>query len=123
VTSRILVVDDLDDTTETMCMLFEVQGHTCFRAANGQEALDIAAREAPHIVFMDLSMPIMDGLTAAGRMRQLPIEQPRLIALSSAANASAPAQARLAGFDSYIAKPVDTTLLFALIDELTPTGV
>ena len=82
--TRILVVDDLKDITETMGLLFETLGHETTVAADGQQAVDTAAAFEPEIVFMDLDMPVLNGYEAARAIRAAALaRQPFLVALTA----------------------------------------
>ena len=63
--TRILVVDDLKDTTETMGLLFETLGHETRVADDGRQAVAQTTAFEPEIIFMDLDMPVLNGYEAA----------------------------------------------------------
>ena len=69
----ILVADDNPAFREMLCKLFESEeGYDiCAEAANGQEAIKLALECHPHLIILDLSMPVMDGLTAARELKRL----------------------------------------------------
>lgn len=67
---KILVAEDFDDTRSMIKTLLEMKGHRVFEAVNGQEAVEIAAREHPDLILMDLNMPVMDGIAATRRLRE-----------------------------------------------------
>ena len=118
--TRILVVDDLKDITETMGLLFETLGHDTQVAADGREAVDTAAAFEPEIVFMDLDMPILNGYEAARAIRGAPLaQQPFLVALTASHGAAVEVATRACGFDFYLRKPADTNALLALVDDLS----
>jgi CheY-like chemotaxis protein len=118
--SRILVVDDLKDVTETMGLLFETLGHDTEVAANGQQAVETATSFEPGIIFMDLDMPVLNGYEAAREIRQAPLPtQPFLIALTSATGAATEVATRAVGFDFHLRKPADTNALLALVADLS----
>jgi CheY-like chemotaxis protein len=86
-------------------------GYGVGQAANGQEALDLLAREPFDVVFMDIQMPVMSGLEATRRIRASeagPVD-PRIpiVALTACAMASDREKFLAAGMDDYIAKPLD----------------
>ncbi|TCL01397.1 PAS/PAC sensor hybrid histidine kinase [Shimia isoporae] len=85
-------------------------------AVNGQEAVDAAIQSMPDIILMDMSMPIMDGLEATRRIRDLGGVQPVIIALTANAYASDKEACLQAGMDSFLSKPVRRG---QLIHELT----
>jgi CheY-like chemotaxis protein len=118
--SRILVVDDLGDITETMGLLFETLGHDTKVAADGQQAVDSTSAFEPEIVFMDLDMPVLNGYEAARAIRGAPLaRQPFLIALTASTGVAVEVATRACGFDFYLRKPADTNALLALVADLS----
>lgn len=93
-------------------------------AQNGQEAIDAIAREAPDFVLMDMSMPVMDGLSATRLVRaRAGGPQPRIVALTANAFASDKAACFEAGMDGFLAKPLRKSDLLTLLAELArPDG-
>jgi CheY-like chemotaxis protein len=69
---QILVADDEPDVRLSMKMLLELQGHHVDVACNGREAVELAVKTRPDVVLMDLSMPVMDGLTATEQLHEQP---------------------------------------------------
>ena len=67
----ILVVDDYTDTREMVQRFLEAKGYRAIAGTNGQEALEIAIRERPDLILMDLSMPVLDGFTATRLIREI----------------------------------------------------
>jgi two-component system response regulator DesR len=67
----ILVVDDSSKMRKLICGLFEAEGDydVCAEAANGEEAIDLALKHRPDLIILDLSMPVMDGMTAARELK------------------------------------------------------
>lgn len=114
---RILLAEDVEDTRYLMKLLLEMRGHFVLEARDGQQAVDCAMREHPDLILMDLSMPVMDGLTATRAIRQnadtasIPI-----VALSAhVGNDSAMHdEAMRSGCTRCCAKPID----FEAFDEL-----
>ena len=118
--TRILVVDDLKDITETMGLLFETLGHDTKVAADGRQALDEATAFEPEIVFMDLDMPVLNGYEAARAIRAAALaRQPFLVALTSSHGVAVEVATRAVGFDFYLRKPADTNALLALVADLS----
>ncbi len=111
---RILVVDDVP---HNRAMLVDGLGALDFlvaEAANGQEALEVAAQFQPDLIVMDLAMPLMDGFEATRRLRQLPAHAyVPIIATSASATAEAKSRSRAAGANAFIVKPV---LMSELLD-------
>jgi len=68
---RVMVVDDEKDFLYTMEYWLKSKGYQVVTAANGLEAIEVMKKEALDIIFLDLHMPVMDGLEALKNMRQL----------------------------------------------------
>ena len=62
--ARILVVDDDPVIRDLLADVLEAEGYDVFQAANGQVAVEIARRSRPHLILMDLMMPVLDGSSA-----------------------------------------------------------
>jgi PAS domain S-box-containing protein len=103
---RVLVVDDDHAVAEGFAMLLDSLGQQVVVAHDGTSALGVIAEFDPDLVFIDLSMPGMDGYETARRMRSLPgADGRRVIALSGYGLATVESRLREAGFDHYLAKP------------------
>jgi two-component system, cell cycle response regulator DivK len=120
-----LVVDDDLDTREMYGMYLTTRGFRVLMAANGMEAIEIAERELPAVIVMDLMMPHLNGweatrrLKGAGRTRRIPI-----IACTGGAIGSSAERALDAGCDGYLTKPCLPEHLLAEIRRvLRPSGV
>jgi len=104
----ILVADDNAVSRELIRELLEASGHLVLDAINGADALDLIRRRAPDLVFLDLQMPVQDGfdvireLRNDSRFQKLPV-----VAVTASAMIGDRERAIAAGFDSYIAKPID----------------
>ena len=113
----VMVVEDFDDTRQMMRRLLEMGGCRVVEAANGREAIEVAGRERPNLILMDLNMPVLDGFTAALRIRENEqLSEVPIVALTAYESAQSRAAARAVGCDEYIAKPVDFDQLMALIE-------
>jgi two-component system, cell cycle response regulator DivK len=69
--ATILVADDSADTRAVLSRTFSSYGYRVVEAGDGREAVEVALRECPDLIVMDLNMPVMDGLAATERIRQL----------------------------------------------------
>ena len=104
----ILVADDSPLSRELMRELLESLGHVVLEAVNGCDALDLIRGFVPELVFLDLQMPLQDGfgvireLRKDSRFQNLPV-----VAVTASAKIGDRERAIAAGFDSYIAKPID----------------
>lgn len=116
---RVLIVDDSIDSAESMAVLLDMEGYKVTCAHNGPAALEIAGRELPDVVLLDVGLPGIDGFEVARRMRSLAAGAAlRIIALSGYGRESDRAAALHAGMDDYLLKPVDPARIFATIESL-----
>lgn len=67
---KILIVEDEAPLRNAVTDILTFEGFTVFQAKNGQEGLDIALKEHPDLILLDLMMPVMDGLTMLEKLRQ-----------------------------------------------------
>lgn len=111
--SRVLVVDDYEDTRDLIRFLLEMYGYEVSEATNGIEALESVNRQVPDLILMDISMPRMDGLTAARKIRSQPRFAKLPIIAITAQSEGFRKPAMEAGCDALISKPID-------IDDLRP---
>lgn len=117
---NVLLVEDTEDNRFMMRRLLELSGYDVSEAINGVEAVRVAEHEVPQIILMDLSLPIVDGLAATRRIRELPqLKDVPIIAVSAHDTADFHADALAAGCDAYITKPIDYGELEELISRLT----
>jgi len=120
---RVLVVEDHPVNRFVLETWLNSMGHSCVTAENGQIALDLAAREAFHLVIMDVNMPVMDGLTATQELRARPgpNQQVPVAVLSASARPEDHALGYKAGADAYVDKPVDFAALTRVMS-MAPFG-
>lgn len=118
---KILVVEDNEDNREIFVFRLQQLDFEVLVASNGKEALEIASRSKPDLIFMDLRMPVMDGWEATRAIRQtewgrdLPV-----IAVTAHAMKEEREKALNAGCDEFILKPVtDYTIIQRTIQRLS----
>ena len=119
--TRILVVDDELDTLELECLVLESQGAEVLCADDAARALAELPNFRPDLIISDLAMPGMDGCAFIAAVRRQPIGDGRAIpalAVSAHASGGNRAQALAAGFDRFLAKPVDPDKLIATMRDL-----
>lgn len=117
----IMVVEDFEDNRFMMRRLLEMSGYHVLEAVNGQEAVEIARRERPSLILMDLSLPLLDGLAATRRIRQeASLRDVPIVAVSAHDTADFHADALAAGCNDYVTKPIDFDQLEALLEKLLP---
>jgi PAS domain S-box-containing protein len=105
---RILVVDDNADAADTLAALLAVDGHDVRTASSGAAALALAPMFLPHVAFLDIGMPGMNGYELARRLRADPAAGGLLlVAVTGWGQAEDRRRAIEAGFDHHLTKPVD----------------
>ena len=110
---RLLVVEDNTVNQKVARLLLDRMAYKADFAGNGLEALAAVARQTYDVVFMDVQMPEMDGLTATRELCRLypPSERPRIVGMTANASEEDRKLCELAGMDDYVAKPVTPALL------------
>lgn len=115
----VLLVEDTEDNRFMMRRLLEMTGYRVIEAMNGEEAVKLAQAESPHLILMDLSLPVIDGLAATRLIRKLPaFELVPIIAVSAHDTSDFQLEAMEAGCNSYVTKPIDFNELEQLIAQL-----
>jgi len=109
---RMLIVDDNEDSARSLAMLQSRRNYETRTAFTGPTAVAAASEFAPEVVLLDIGLPGMDGFEVAGRLRAIPtLDGAFLVAMSGYGSDEDRAEARDAGFDEYLVKPVDLGLL------------
>jgi CheY-like chemotaxis protein len=115
----ILIVEDSDDARYFMRLALEQRGYLITEAENGAKAVELAQRERPDIILMDLSLPILDGIAATEKIRATDgLGGVPIIAVTAHQETDFRAGAKAAGFDAYVTKPIDMDFLGDLIEGL-----
>jgi PAS domain S-box-containing protein len=116
-----LVVDDRRDIRFLVHHYIQRVGGQTTLCENGQEAVDAVLSENSSnpfdVILMDVQMPVMDGMTAVRRLRELGFDRP-IIALTANAKESDRDACLLAGFTSYLSKPISSEEMFSLLRRL-----
>jgi PAS domain S-box-containing protein len=112
--ARVLLVDDGAANRELISLLLRRAGLEVREAENGEVALERAGQAEFDLVLMDMQMPVMDGYTAARRMRELGYTMP-VVALTGNAMQGDEDRCRKAGCSHYLTKPIDIDQLFELL--------
>ena len=115
----ILLVDDFDDTRLMMKMWLVKNGYRVVEAETGEEAIDVAQRELPDLIIMDVMMPGMNGLDATQRIREYQaLRRTPIVAVSAYGADEYRALAIDAGCNEYVSTPFDPGALAELIKSL-----
>lgn len=119
ITVKILLVDDEPDILEFMEYNLKKEGYEVFLAKNGKEAIEVAKREHPQLIILDIMMPVMDGIEACRHIREIPELKDTLVTFLTARNEE---YSQIAGFDvgadDYISKPIKPRILTSRIKAL-----
>ncbi|NGM20265.1 response regulator [Roseomonas stagni] len=117
---RVLVADDVAANRMVARAMLVAAGHRVDSAADGAEALAAVQRDSYDVVLMDVQMPVMDGLEATRRIRQLDGARQRVpvLAVTASALPEQVAACRAAGMDGHLAKPIDRESLLAAVQRL-----
>ena len=112
----IMVVEDYDDTRLLLKQALEGFGYSVLEATNGQEAVDLAGREHPDLILMDLDLPILDGIAATQRIRQqADLEKVPIVAVTAYPMSYTHVKAFAKGCDEYMRKPIDISDLESVV--------
>jgi two-component system cell cycle response regulator DivK len=115
---RVLIVEDNEKNMKLFRDVLQATGYSTLEATTGEEAVELALSQAPAIVLMDVQLPGIDGVEALQRMRQnertasIPV-----LALTAQAMSGDRERFLEAGFDGYLAKPVDVGELIEAVRE------
>jgi CheY-like chemotaxis protein len=112
----LLVVEDFEDSRFMMRRLLEMAGYNVVEATDGEQAVKLATEKHPSVILMDLSLPKLDGLSAARRIRkQEGVHHVPIVAVSAHDGPESRREALAAGCDEYLTKPIDFDQLNALV--------
>jgi len=114
--SRILVVDDNQDSAISLAMVLTLMGHETRTAHDGVEAVEVATEMRPDVVLLDIGLPRMNGYDAARKIRENPGGDAMfLIALTGWGQDEDKRRSAESGFDLHMVKPVDPVALESLL--------
>jgi CheY-like chemotaxis protein len=117
----VLVVDDTEDIRELMRIQLATLGHRAVEASNGREAFEVASRERPDLILMDMTMPVLDGIGATRLIRKTPsIGGIVIVAFTALHSGENRRRALDAGCDDYVQKPISVAQLSAILDRHLP---
>lgn len=113
---RIAIVDDQVDNRQLLLALLSPLGFELREATNGEEAIALWLAWHPHLIFMDMQMPVLDGYQATQRIKELSCDRaPVIIAITASILASETADILSAGSDDWIRKPFPESAIFETI--------
>jgi CheY-like chemotaxis protein len=115
----ILLVEDFDDTRLMMRLWLTKKGYRVIEAASGEAAIEIAQRQNPDLIIMDMMMPGVGGLDATRQIREYrSLRQTPIVAVSAYGAAEYRDRALDAGCNEYVSTPFEPDKLSKLIEQL-----
>jgi CheY-like chemotaxis protein len=121
---KILLVEDDEMNRDSLSRLLQRRGFEVVMGVDGGEGVALAQSEAPDLILMDMSLPVMDGWEATRRLKAAPeTRSTPIIALTAHAMATDRDKALEAGCDDYDTKPIDLQRLLPKINALLPGSV
>jgi CheY-like chemotaxis protein len=116
-----LLVEDFEDSRFMMRRLLEMAGYAVVEASDGEQAIELALKEKPALILMDLSLPKLDGLAATRQIRRYEgLGNTPIVAISAHDSPETRTEALDAGCDEYVTKPIDFDQLGALVKRFLP---
>ena len=121
----VMIADDYDDVRSILRSWFEQQDYRVVEARSGKEAVELAGREQPNLIIMDLAMPEIDGFGAAFLIRsQKDLREVPIVGISAYGELGIDEQLKVdpetLGFNAYLPKPFAPEKLFAIVDRYLP---
>lgn len=119
----VLVVDDSATIRAVIGKMLSQDGHTVLKAADGESALEIARRELPDLIFLDIVMPGMNGFAVLRALRRDPLTHDiPIVMISGNLQATEQFYVQRFGADDFMKKPFGRGEVFARVQHLTRTG-
>ncbi len=120
--SRIVVIEDNEDSRELLCALLCAEGFDCHGARDGLSGLALIESVRPAVALIDIGLPGIDGFEVARRLRsQSDLHPMTVVALTGYGQAADRERALAAGFDHHLVKPVDLDALLRVLGNNRPT--
>lgn len=115
----VMVVEDFEDSRHMLAQWLNTRGFRVVQAADGWEAVAVAVRERPHLILMDLNLPVLDGAEVTCLLREHEeLHDVPVVAVTAHDTADARADAADVGCHAFITKPIDFDRLEQLINRL-----
>lgn len=116
---KILIVEDNEDNRDMLVRRLERRGYETLVAVDGQQGIDLAQTQAPDLILMDMSLPVLDGWEATRRLKAAPETRSiPIVGLSANAMSGDREKGLQAGCDDYDTKPVEIARLIEKIQAL-----
>ena len=120
---KILLVEDNEMNRDMLSRRLQRRGYEVVMAVDGKDGVTKAQAEAPALILMDMSLPILDGWEASRQLKAAPVTAGiPIIALTAHALSGDREKALAAGCDDFDTKPIELDRLLAKIEALLPRG-
>jgi len=117
---KVLVIEDNADNMKLITFILEKNGYSTIRAENGTTGIELALKEKPDFVLIDIQLPDMDGLEVLKAIRESEIDGGiSVIAITSYAMSGDRERLIEAGCNGYLEKPIDPVTVMSQIREIT----
>jgi CheY-like chemotaxis protein len=118
--ARVLFIDDDPFTLETLTKAAQLLGHQALVAGSGQDAVELALREIPDVIFTDMQLPDTDGASLVCRLKSLEtVAHIPMFILSASPTVDAVENAQAAGAVAYLNKPIRLQTLLEILQKYT----
>lgn len=123
---HVLLVEDMEMNRFVVNRMLKTLGHQVTETANGQEAIDFLATTEVDVIFMDIQMPVMDGVETTSRIRKMEANDPRkkytpIVAMTAHAMQGDREKYLQQGMDAYVSKPLQIKNISAVLKEIVNT--
>jgi CheY-like chemotaxis protein len=116
---RVVLIDDNQDSADSLAMLLQMKGHDVRTAYHGKEGLEVIRHFPPDLVLLDLALPDMDGYAVLRTLRSQRLLGPaKVVAMTGFGQESDKERSAQAGFDMHLVKPVDFDMLDRLLEKV-----
>src|SRR5687768_18604003 len=119
----ILLVEDNERNRKLVRTILEFRGHEVVECEDGAPSLELARTHKPALVLMDIQLPTMDGITALLRLRADPdTASIPVVAVTASVTPGERDRVVAAGFNGYVAKPIDVATFGEMVDKHVGAG-
>jgi len=116
---RILIVEDNPQNMRLLEMVLRARNYALLKATDGEEALDVAMRERPDLIIMDIQLPKLNGLEVTRKLRETPeLRHTPIIGVTAYAMKGDKERVIESGCDAYLSKPINTRELPEVISQM-----
>jgi CheY-like chemotaxis protein len=121
---NVLIVDDNQDSADTMAMVLRCLGHAVRVVYSGRDAIAECLDRPPELVFIDLQMPRISGFDLLRELRDLPgMAQTKLVCLTGFGDGNHRSKAEACGCDAYLIKPAELADVNAILSEKPTSAI